>query len=75
MLFLAPVFVPLSLLDGWIRAVASVNPVTFLLEAGRGFIAGQPSGVLPAFAVGIAAAALLAVWGVTGLRRAERSGS
>lgn len=75
LLFLAPVFVPLSLLDGWIHAVASVNPVTFLLEAGRGFIAGQPSGVLPAFAVGITAAALLALWGVTGLRRAERSGS
>jgi ABC-2 type transport system permease protein len=75
LLFLAPVFVPLSLLEGWIHAVASVNPVTFLLEAGRGFIAGNPTEVLPAFAVGFAAAALLALWAVTGLRRAERSGS
>ena len=33
-LFLAPVYVPLSLLSGWIHAVASVNPVTALLEAG-----------------------------------------
>ena len=32
-LFLAPVYVPLSLLSGWIHAVASVNPVTALLEA------------------------------------------
>ncbi len=42
-LFLAPVYVPLSLLSGWIHAVASVNPVTALLEAGRGFISGDPS--------------------------------
>ena len=27
-LFLAPVYVPLDLLSGWIHAVASVNPVT-----------------------------------------------
>ena len=65
---------PLSLLDGWIHAVASVNPVTFLLEAGRGFIAGEPSEVPQAFGVGLAAAALLALWAITGLRRAERSG-
>ena len=31
-LFLAPVYVPLSLLTGWIHAVASVNPVTAILE-------------------------------------------
>ena len=40
-LFLAPVYVPLALLSGWIHAVASVNPVTALLEAGRGFISGD----------------------------------
>ena len=42
-LFLAPVYVPLDLLSGWIHAVASVNPVTALLEAGRGFISGDPA--------------------------------
>ncbi len=46
-LFLAPVYVPLSLLSGWIHAVASVNPVTALLEAGRGFISGEPVVVAP----------------------------
>lgn len=75
MLFLAPVFVPLSLLDGWIHAVASVNPITFLLEAGRGFIAGQPAGVLPAYAIGFAGAFALVFWALAGLRRAERSGN
>src|SRR5204862_2210 len=41
-LFLAPVYVPLGLLTGWIHAVASVNPATALLEAGRSLIAGDP---------------------------------
>ena len=51
-LFLAPVYVPLDLLSGWIHAVASVNPVTALLEAGRGFISGDPSVIGLAFAIG-----------------------
>jgi len=33
-LFLAPVYVPLGLLSGWIHAVASVNPATAFLGAG-----------------------------------------
>ena len=40
-LFFAPVYVPLSLLEGWIEAVATVNPTTYLLETGRGFVAGE----------------------------------
>ena len=36
-LFLAPVYVPLDLLSGWIHAIASINPITALLEAGRPF--------------------------------------
>ena len=27
-LFLAPVYVPLDLLEGWVQAVATVNPIT-----------------------------------------------
>ena len=42
-LFLAPVYVPLDLLTGWIHAVARLNPLTFILEAGRGFIQGEPT--------------------------------
>ena len=35
-LFLAPVYVPLTLLKGWIHSVASINPATAFLDAGRG---------------------------------------
>jgi ABC-2 type transport system permease protein len=33
--FLAPTFVPLNLLDGWLRTAASLNPITYVLEAMR----------------------------------------
>jgi ABC-type multidrug transport system permease subunit len=73
-LFLAPVYVPLSLLSGWIHAVASVNPVTALLEAGRGFISGEPAVVALAFAIALALPVLFALWARGGLRRAEAAG-
>ena len=73
-LFLAPVYVPLSLLSGWIHAVASVNPVTALLEAGRGFISGDPTVVALAFAIGATLPVLFALWARGGLRRAEAAG-
>ena len=72
-LFLAPVYVPLSLLSGWIHAVASVNPVTALLEAGRGFISGEPVVVALAFAIAVALPLLFALWARGGLQ-ARRSG-
>jgi ABC-2 type transport system permease protein len=73
-LFLAPVYVPLSLLSGWIHAVASVNPVTALLEAGRGFISGDPTVIALAFTVAVALPVLFALWARGGLRRAEAAG-
>jgi ABC-2 type transport system permease protein len=73
-LFLAPVYVPLNLLHGWIHGVARVNPLTFLLEAGRGFVEGEPTQVGAAFGVSAGLVALFAVWARTGLRRAERAG-
>lgn len=73
-LFLAPVYVPLDLLSGWIHAIASINPVTALLEAGRGFISGDPVVVGLAFAVGIALPCLFALWARGGLRSAEAAG-
>ena len=73
-LFLAPVYVPLDLLSGWIHAVASVNPVTALLEAGRGFISGDPTAVALAFAIAVALPVLFALWARGGLRRAEAAG-
>ena len=73
-LFLAPVYVPLSLLSGWIHAVASVNPVTALLEAGRGFISGDPAVIGLAFTVAVALPVVFALWARGGLRRAEAAG-
>jgi ABC-2 type transport system permease protein len=74
LLFLAPVYVPLDLLTGWISTVASINPVTALLEAGRGFISGAPAHVGVAFASAAALAVAFATWALRGLRRAERAG-
>ena len=74
-LFLAPVYVPLSLLSGWIAAVASVNPATALLETGRGFISGDETGILLAFGAGLGLILVFAVWGWSGLRSAERAGA
>jgi ABC-2 type transport system permease protein len=73
-LFLAPVYVPLDLLSGWIHAVASINPVTALLEAGRGLISGEPEVVGLAFAVAAGMVVLLALWARGGLRSAEAAG-
>jgi ABC-2 type transport system permease protein len=73
-LFLSPVYVPLSLLSGWIHAVASVNPVTALLEAGRGFISGEPVVVALAFTIAVTLPILFALWARGGLKRAEAAG-
>ena len=72
LLFLAPVWVPYDLLTGWVHAAATVNPVTLVLEAGRGFLAGEPDKALPAFAVISLIVALTVLWARGGLRSAER---
>jgi ABC-2 type transport system permease protein len=74
LLFLAPVYVPLSLLTGWIHAVANVNPITDVLEAGRGLFAGSPVKVAVAFFALAGAAVLLAAFARRGLASAERAG-
>ena len=73
-LFFAPVYVPLSLLEGWIHAVASLNPLTRVLEAGRSLLAGSPTEVAIAFAVAFGLAAAFWFWAIRGLRSAERAG-
>jgi ABC-2 type transport system permease protein len=72
-LFLAPVYVPLALLKGWIHTVASANPATAFLEAGRGLISGVHAHTGLAYACAAALILLFAVWTLTGLRRAESS--
>jgi ABC-2 type transport system permease protein len=73
-LFLAPVYVPLTLLDGWIHAVAKINPFTALIEGGRDLISGQSFDGLLVFGVAIAMVAVFTAWGITGLRKAEAAG-
>jgi ABC-2 type transport system permease protein len=71
-LFLAPVYVPLDLLSGWISHAAAYNPATALLEAGRGFLSGRPTQVGLAYLAGFGLVAVGFAWAVTGLRQAQR---
>jgi ABC-2 type transport system permease protein len=73
LMFLAPVWVPYGLLTGWLKAIASVNPITALLEASRGFIAGDPVKVGLAFGIAALMIAVLSLWARGGLRSAERA--
>jgi ABC-2 type transport system permease protein len=74
LMFLAPVYVPLALIGGWVHSVARFNPVTAMLEASRGFIAGEPTKVAVAAACLVVMLALVAYWARGGLRSAEAAG-
>jgi ABC-2 type transport system permease protein len=73
-LFFAPVYVPLALLTGWIEVVATLNPVTYVLEAVRSLISGDPTHVALAFGLALALALAFGVWALRGLRSAEAAG-
>jgi ABC-2 type transport system permease protein len=73
-LFLAPVYVPLRLLTGWIHGVARFNPATAALEAARGLLAGSPVKVALAFSLLAAGTVLMGLWARRGLASAERAG-
>ena len=74
-LFFAPVYVPLELLEGWIHGVATVNPVSYLLETGRGFVAGDAPHIAGAFGIAIGLGLLFWIWAFRGLRNAEAAGA
>ena len=57
--FLAPTFVPLELLDGWLKTAAQLNPITYVLEAMRALINSGWDGT--AIWQGVLACLLLAV--------------
>jgi ABC-2 type transport system permease protein len=73
-LMTAPVYVPRDLLQGWIETVSKFNPMTAIIEAGRGLMAGDPFHVALAFAAAAALAVVLLVFAQSGLRRAEAAG-
>ena len=73
-LFLAPVYVPIELLTGWVEAAAHLNPITPMVEAGRELISGGSLHVLLAFGCGLGLVLVFSVWAIGGLRSAEAAG-
>jgi len=57
--FLTATFVPIDLLDGWIRVAATINPITYILEAMRSIMID--GWVLSANIQGLLACAVLAL--------------
>jgi ABC-2 type transport system permease protein len=74
LLFLAPVYVPLSLVGGWVHDVAQFNPATAFLEAARGFVSGEPTKVGITVACLVVMFAFTVLWARGGLRSAEQAG-
>jgi ABC-2 type transport system permease protein len=73
-LFLAPVYVPLKLLAGWVDGAAHLNPFTPIVETGRDLIAGQAAQVLAAYGIALSLLFVFGMWAVRGVRSAERAG-
>lgn len=73
-LFIAPVYLPLALLDGWIHDAAQVNPLSWMLGSVRGLLNGTPDHTSIGLACVGVMVCLAFIWGFTGLRRAERAG-
>ncbi len=71
-LFLSPVLTPRDQLSGWLQAVARVNPLTSALEAGRGFLADDPTQVATAFGAAGGLVAFFFLWAVRGMKKAEQ---
>ena len=70
-LFLAPVYVPRDLLEGWVRTAADINPFTDILGGVRDLLAGLDVDVVTLGGILLAGVALLGLFGATGMRRAE----
>jgi ABC-2 type transport system permease protein len=73
-LFLAPVYVPVDLLQSWIHSVAQLNPLTPIVEAERSLLAGAPEDIGIAALAGLGMIVFFAIWAVRGLHRAEAAG-
>lgn len=73
-IFSSVMYVPREALDGWLRAVADWNPVTYMLEAARSAEAGGSAwaDLGPGLLAGAGLIAALAVFAGRGLRRLAR---
>lgn len=74
MLFLAPVYVPRDLLNGWLKTAAGFNPFTAIFEGGRDLISGITPDLVLTYGIAGALAAVAILWAVRGLRKAEAAG-
>jgi ABC-2 type transport system permease protein len=72
LMFALPVYVPRPLLADWVEDVANLNPLTPILEAGRGLLIGDPVRVPLAFGIATALVVALGVWAFTGLLVAQQ---
>lgn len=73
--FLAPIFVPIDLLHGWLHTAALINPISRVIMGVRDLIEGSTERVPLAFAAVLLLDAALLIWAVRGVRSAERSGA
>ena len=71
---MTPVYVPQALLAGWVSHVARFNPLTLILNTNRDLLAGLSAEILAAYGVAFGLIALLSIWSVSGMRRAETAG-
>ena len=73
--FLAPIFVPIELLHGWLHTAAEINPISRVIMGVRDLIEGSTNRVPAAFLAVIGLNLVLVIWAVRGLRAAERAGA
>ncbi len=59
--FVSNALVPIDTMPGWVRTLASINPVSHLVSAARALAAGDPAAVQVAYTL-IGAAAVLAIF-------------
>lgn len=71
-LLLAGFLLPMSLAPGWLQVVAHIDPVYYVVEAGRRLIAGAPGQgmVWEAFAVVVPLTGIVLAWAAASYRRA-----
>jgi ABC-2 type transport system permease protein len=70
--FLTHVFTERAQLSGWLKTAAGLNPLTAVMESGRGFLAHDPVSVGLAFAAGAGLVIVFTVWAVLAMRKAEK---
>ena len=63
-----------DLLVGWVGFVTDYDPATHIMETGRELLAGQPADFGAALAIALGMIALLGLFAVRGLRKAEAAG-